>query len=144
MINSSFAGTRSDVSDRIHPASIALLASVCLSAAGPLPVSQWLKSDSGSGGRKPFVQGWTHTHTRTIAESETGTKQSCEASRQPSRPQNIVYSCWMAAARTNLTPCQVLVETAASLSGIRSMVHSTAMSCPCFPCTSVAGKSRLL
>ena len=38
--NSFFAGTRSDVSDRIvdriHRASIALLASVCLSAAGPL------------------------------------------------------------------------------------------------------------
>ena len=34
--NSFLAGTRSDVSDRIHRASIALLASVCLSAAGPL------------------------------------------------------------------------------------------------------------
>ena len=36
VINSFFAGTRSGVSDRIHRASMALLASVCLSAAGPL------------------------------------------------------------------------------------------------------------
>ena len=34
--NRFFAGTRSDVSDRMHRASTALLASVCLSAAGPL------------------------------------------------------------------------------------------------------------
>ena len=58
--NSFLAGTRSDVSDRIHLASIALLASVCLSAAGPLLVeNRWWKR----GGGKPFVQGGTHTHT---------------------------------------------------------------------------------
>ena len=41
VINSFFAGTRSDVSDRIHRASIALLASVCLSAAGPRVHLRW-------------------------------------------------------------------------------------------------------
>ena len=48
--NSFLAGTRSDVSDRIHRASIALLASVCLSAAGPLPF-QWKKNAFGGSGK---------------------------------------------------------------------------------------------
>ena len=47
--NSFLAGTRSDVSDRIHRTSIALLASVCLSAAGPLL--------DGKGERSPFSRG---------------------------------------------------------------------------------------
>ena len=49
------AGTRSDVSDCIHRTSMALLASVCLSAAGPLQnenLSTLLEAE-----------GDTHTHT---------------------------------------------------------------------------------
>ena len=59
VVNSFLAGTRSDVSDRIHRASIALLASVCLSAAGPLLVEEMVVEN-------PLSRvGHTHTHTHT-------------------------------------------------------------------------------
>ena len=75
--NSFLAGTRSDVSDRIRRASIALLASVCLSAAGPLLVeNRWWKR----GGGKPFVQGGTHTQVAAFgAFSKTGGRRGSYA-----------------------------------------------------------------
>ena len=72
VVNSFLAGTRSDVSDRIHRASIALLASVCLSAAGPLLVEGWWW--------KTLCPGWdTHRSPHSALFSKTGGRRGNHA-----------------------------------------------------------------
>ena len=60
------AGTHRDVSQCFPSRCLALLDQVSSEMPGP-PASESLwKTGEGSGGGKPFAQGWTHTHTLYI------------------------------------------------------------------------------